>query len=177
VSRSLPSRSVVVLIVVGVAVVASTAALAGWYRWGREKPVAYDHRGALATPVQLAPVVQVEYADCPTPPPSPRWRDGPDETCLLLGDVELTVDRVVGLRRSTYFELPALDLVLEPADAEAYEKLTRKTHQKQLAHLVNGELIWAPTIGEAITDGTLVLVVTPTSAADEMRDRLRGRTG
>jgi len=119
----------------------------------------------LRLPLALAPVVAAGE-------PSATVAPDPEGTRLALAEPFLTITRLehASLQRAEYDNSWTIVLRLTDADAQSFGQWTSEHIDEQLAVVVNGRVVFAPTIQAAITTGDVVIAAQYTER--EARDLL-----
>ncbi|TQS43288.1 SecDF P1 head subdomain-containing protein [Cryptosporangium phraense] len=116
-------------------------------------PAARSYSGALAQPLRIVPVVGVTKESC-----SDGLTRGRDGECYTLGTGGMTVVVVERLSTGLRDDFWLLEMRFSSADTVALRALTSANVKKQVALIVDGTVLSAPTIAEPITGGQLQIV-------------------
>lgn len=137
----------------------------------------------LVVPIELCPVVEpgtsasAEPSATPSATPSQKHLPDPSGEQLTLAEPVMTIERLD--RAEVIFDKVnstwALSIDLTDEDTAAFADWTADHVNERLAMVVDDEVIIAPTIQSAITDG--VVQITGDYTQDEVKDLLDKITG
>ena len=105
-----------------------------------------------------ADFVQLRPVESTTPPPCTPPAQRLEDVCLVLGPVALDADDIETARRTDNAPTgPALSVGFTAAGDAAFEALAIKQLRRQVAVLVDGRVVAAPTVQEPQSSGGIVL--------------------
>jgi hypothetical protein len=141
------------------------------------KPTSTVTPATFGQPLQLRPVAEIAPAPCA----SGMVGDADGAQCYRLADETLTIERVKDIKTVYPKENPdfAVQLTLYPDDAKAFGELTgrlakEQTPRNQIAIVVDGKVVTAPAVMEAITGGEIQLAGNfSRTDADKLVEQLR----
>jgi hypothetical protein len=124
------------------------------------KPTSTVTPATFGQPLQLRPVTEIAQPPCASG--LVAGADADEASCYRLADETLTIERVKDLEIVYPKENPefAVQLTLYPDDAKAFGELTgrlakEQSPKNQIAVVVDGKVVTAPAVMEAITGGDI----------------------
>jgi hypothetical protein len=128
---------------------------------------------ATRSTLQLRPVLSMPGGSCPAPGANPRADEtvtlpGPDG-CYLLGPTALTIAHAQARARPPNSDLTnvlTLDLTFGQADSAAFDEMAARFLHQQVAIIMFGRVLTAPSIQTSQFNGSAAIQLDPQTAAN-----------